>query len=225
MVARFVEQVRETGATVLEPGRAVDGVDEALALHGAARVVLPADLDPALRPTRVDVVVDDGLGRTSSTRSTGRSRRARRPAPTRGRSRSTAGRARAAAPSRSCPTSTSASCAPSRSSRPCPSSSRGSSPPPMQAVRSSSSPVRRPRPTSASSGSRASTARGVSSSCSCGSGLHSAGRGVAQPGRAPGLGAGGSSVRVRPPRSCSRAGIRRSGFPPLDPRPAGGAHP
>jgi len=63
VVARFVEQVRETGATVLEPGRAVDGVDEALALHGAARVVVPADLDPALRPTRVGggVVVDDDL--------------------------------------------------------------------------------------------------------------------------------------------------------------------
>ena len=62
VVARFVDQVRETGATVLEPGRAVDGVDEALALHGAARVVVPGDLDPELRPTRADVAVDDGLG-------------------------------------------------------------------------------------------------------------------------------------------------------------------
>jgi L-lactate dehydrogenase complex protein LldG len=62
VVGRFVEQVRETGATVLEPARAVDGVDEALALHAAARVVVPVDLEPTLRPTHVDVVVDDGLG-------------------------------------------------------------------------------------------------------------------------------------------------------------------
>ena len=61
VVARFVEQVRETGATVLEPAQAADGVDEALALHAAARVAVPRDLDPGLRPTRVETVADDGL--------------------------------------------------------------------------------------------------------------------------------------------------------------------
>ena len=61
VVARFVEQVRETGGTVLEPMQAVDGVDEALGVHAAARVAVPRDLDPGLRPTRVETVPDDGL--------------------------------------------------------------------------------------------------------------------------------------------------------------------
>ena len=81
---------------------------------------------------------------------------------------------------------------------------------------SSSSPARRRPPTSASSASRASTAREGSSSCwRAGRGRTLVvPRGVAQPGRAPGLGPGGSSVRIRPPRLSRRRGPRsRSGLP------------
>jgi L-lactate dehydrogenase complex protein LldG len=60
-VERFVREVRETGATVLRPATAREGVDEALAAQDASRVVVAADLDAALRPTSVEAVVDDSL--------------------------------------------------------------------------------------------------------------------------------------------------------------------
>ena len=63
LAARFVERVQETGASVVVTGREpVSAMDEVLAEHAAQRVVVAADLAPSLRPERVELVEDRGLG-------------------------------------------------------------------------------------------------------------------------------------------------------------------
>ena len=57
----FVERLEETGASVLRPAVAVAGVGDALARHGACRIVVAPDLDAGLLPPAAEVVVDHGL--------------------------------------------------------------------------------------------------------------------------------------------------------------------
>ena len=61
VAALFVERVQETGAEVVRSDDSGVAVAAALAAHGAARVVVAADLPASLRPSRGDVVVDEGL--------------------------------------------------------------------------------------------------------------------------------------------------------------------
>jgi L-lactate dehydrogenase complex protein LldG len=61
LVARFVERVRDYRAEVVLTDDVPGAVAEALDRHGAHRVGIASDLPVALRPTRVQVVVDTAL--------------------------------------------------------------------------------------------------------------------------------------------------------------------
>ncbi len=58
---RFVERVEDYGATVIESEDPAQAIREALAMHGARRVGVAADLDESMLPHGVELVVDDGL--------------------------------------------------------------------------------------------------------------------------------------------------------------------
>lgn len=62
VAARFVECLRDYGATVVVTADPVGAAEEALRAEGAVRVVVAPDLPPALRPSGVELVEDDGLG-------------------------------------------------------------------------------------------------------------------------------------------------------------------
>ena len=61
VVRRFVERVRDYGATVIESADAAAAAAEALRVEGAARVAVAHDLPASLRPAGVELVEDDGL--------------------------------------------------------------------------------------------------------------------------------------------------------------------
>jgi L-lactate dehydrogenase complex protein LldG len=61
VVARFVERVEETGGVVIVAADPGATVADALAEHGASRIVIARDLPAPLRPERVTLVEDDGL--------------------------------------------------------------------------------------------------------------------------------------------------------------------
>lgn len=63
IVARFVERVADYGAEVHRagPGDEATTIAEALSVHRAFRIGIPADLPPALRPAGVELVEDTGL--------------------------------------------------------------------------------------------------------------------------------------------------------------------
>ncbi len=57
----FAQRVADYGATVLEATSPREAIEAALAGQGARRIAVAPDLDEALRPTGVELVVDDGL--------------------------------------------------------------------------------------------------------------------------------------------------------------------
>ena len=57
----FVERVEETGASVLRPAVALAGIEDALRLHGADRVVIAPDLEAGLRPVETELTLDHDL--------------------------------------------------------------------------------------------------------------------------------------------------------------------
>ena len=61
VVARFVERVRDYGATVVETRDPWDAAAQALRAERASRVVVAPDLPAALRPAGVELVEDGGL--------------------------------------------------------------------------------------------------------------------------------------------------------------------
>jgi L-lactate dehydrogenase complex protein LldG len=61
VVARFVAQVEELGGAVVSAVDARSAIASTLAAHHASRVVVAADLPPALRPDGVELVEDGGL--------------------------------------------------------------------------------------------------------------------------------------------------------------------
>jgi L-lactate dehydrogenase complex protein LldG len=61
VTALFEERVRETGAEVVRAVDAGQAVGAALTEHRAVRVVVATDLPESLRPSWVELVVDDGL--------------------------------------------------------------------------------------------------------------------------------------------------------------------
>jgi len=61
VVRRFVERVRDYGATVVESADPAAAAAEALRVERAARVVVAPDLPPSLRPAGVELVEDVGL--------------------------------------------------------------------------------------------------------------------------------------------------------------------
>lgn len=63
-VRRFVERVRDYGATVVETADSAAAAAEALRVEGAARVVVAPDLPVSLRPRGVELVEDTGLAAT-----------------------------------------------------------------------------------------------------------------------------------------------------------------
>ena len=224
--ARFVAQVEELGGAVVSAVDARSAIASTLAAHGASRVVVAPDLPPALRPDGVELVEDGGLTPweldaldgavttcaaacadtgtvaldggpgTGTARDHARARpaRVRRHARPGGRDRAGALRAPRAVGAR-------------------------------RAGRSCSSRARPRRPTSGSSASRASTGRGASSSCSRRRPPYTVRpRGVAQPGRAPALGAGGRRFGSGHPDLARQAGF--GGAESCGSIPAfGGAHP
>jgi L-lactate dehydrogenase complex protein LldG len=64
VVQRFVERVRDYGATVVETADPAAAAAEALRVEGAARVVVAPDLPESLRPAGVELVEDAGLAPT-----------------------------------------------------------------------------------------------------------------------------------------------------------------
>lgn len=61
VLARFVDRVEETGATVMPAADAAVAIAEALLRQAAARVVVAPDLPDGLRPAGVELVEDEGL--------------------------------------------------------------------------------------------------------------------------------------------------------------------
>lgn len=61
VVAAFVDRLRDYGATVIRTDDARAAAAEALAAERATRIGVAADLDPALRPGALVLVIDDGL--------------------------------------------------------------------------------------------------------------------------------------------------------------------
>ncbi len=61
VVARFVAQVEELGGAVVSALDARSAIASTLAAHDASRVVVAPDLPPALRPDGVELVEDGGL--------------------------------------------------------------------------------------------------------------------------------------------------------------------
>ncbi len=61
VVQRFVERVRDYGATVVQTADAAAAAAEALRVEGAARIVVAPDLPESLRPAGIELVEDGGL--------------------------------------------------------------------------------------------------------------------------------------------------------------------
>jgi L-lactate dehydrogenase complex protein LldG len=61
VVRRFVERVRDYGATVVESADPAAAATEVLRAAGAAQVVVSPDLPEVLRPAGVELVEDDSL--------------------------------------------------------------------------------------------------------------------------------------------------------------------
>ncbi len=57
----FARRVTDYGATVLEAASPREAIEAALADQAARRIAIAPDLDEALRPANVELVVDDGL--------------------------------------------------------------------------------------------------------------------------------------------------------------------